>query len=52
MNKIVYMSILAFYEGSLATIRIKGMKKGIKDDITDAIIKIIPIVICIIGALG
>ena len=49
MNKLMYMIFLLIYEICLILTR---KNKFLKDDITDTIIKIIPIVICIIGALG
>lgn len=52
MKTTIYMLILLSYEICLAIIRVKGMNKFIRDDVTDTIIKVIPIVICVIGALG
>ena len=52
MNKIIYMLILLIYDIVLLAIRRNGINRILKDDITDFIIKIIPVVMCIIGALG
>ena len=52
MNKIIYMLIFLIYDIVLLAIRRNGINRILKDDITDFIIKIIPVVMCIIGALG
>ena len=52
MNKTIYMSFLLAYEIGLIVVRRKGINKIFKDDINDLIIKIIPVVMCVIGALG
>lgn len=52
MNKLIYMGILLVYDIILVVIRRNGLNRILRDDVTDAIIKIIPIVMCVIGALG
>lgn len=52
MKTTIYMLILLIYEIGLIAVRRKGINKFLRDDITDTIIKIIPIVMCVIGALG
>ena len=52
MNKTIHMLFLLICEISLIIVRRKGINRVLKDDITDFIIKIIPVVMCVIGALG
>lgn len=51
MKKLIFMVILLAYEITLVVVRRKGINRFLADDVTDAIIKIIPIVMCVIGAL-
>lgn len=48
MKTTIYMLILLIYEICLIVVR----RNYYRDDITDALIRIIPVVMCIIGALG
>ena len=50
--KLIYMVVLLAYQMILIGIRKQGLNSFFRDDTTDLIIKIIPIAICIIGALG
>ena len=52
MYKMIYMLFLLIYEIGLIVVRRRGINKILKDDVNDLIIKIIPIVMCVIGALG
>lgn len=52
MYKMIYMLFLLIYEIGLIAVRRRGINKILKDDVNDLIIKIIPIVMCVIGALG
>ena len=50
--KYYYMGLLLLYQIVLVIIRRRGINKYMRDDVLDFVIEIIPIAICIMGALG